>query len=130
MRDFVRPANWPFLVKVALAPLVALVATILVAVIGANGLATGSRAVDAGLVSASSTQELEQIAAGVQGINGNLYHILTQQAAHTKGLQAAAQLHALLADATHVAELLRNWRDTRATPAQRTCPPRSARNSC
>ncbi len=113
------PSNWPFLVKVSLAPMVALAATVLVALTGVNGLASDSRAVQSGLHSSNSTHELQMIADGIQGINGNLYHVLALQAAQTKGLKAADELHALLSEAERVSGLLRDWRNTYANAAQK-----------
>jgi methyl-accepting chemotaxis protein len=112
-------SNWPFLVKVALAPLMALAATIVVALIGAHGLSAGSHAVQSGLAASHSTHELEAIAAGVQGINGNLYHVLTLQAAQTKGLRAGDELKGMMAETVRVAGLLHDWRDQFATDTQK-----------
>jgi methyl-accepting chemotaxis protein len=113
------PSNWPFLVKVSLAPMVALAATVLVALTGMNGLASDSRAVQSGLTSSNSTHELQMIAEGIQGINGNLYHVLALQAAQTKGLKAADELHALLSETQRVSGLLLDWRNTYASAAQK-----------
>ena len=68
--------------------------------------------------SANSAHELEAIAAGVQEINGNLYHVLTLRGAQTKGLDTATEMRPLLLECDEVENLLRAWRDTRATPAQ------------
>ena len=119
MGRLLRPSNWPFLVKVSLAPLVALAATVIVALIGANGLREGSRSVKSELSSSNSTHQLQMIADGVQGINGNLYHVLALQAAQTKGLKATDDLHALLMETDRVVGLLRAWRDTYASAAQK-----------
>jgi len=114
-----RPSNWPFLVKMALAPVVALAVTIVVALIGAGGLTEEFRSVQSIQAAGESANDLQVISAGVQTINGKLYHILTLQAAHTKGFVPGPELHALLAENDRVAALLRAWRDTRATPAQK-----------
>jgi diguanylate cyclase (GGDEF)-like protein len=102
-----------------MAPIVALATTLVVSGLGIHGLTTGARALQSALFSAGSAHELEAIAAGVQGVNGNLYHVLTLRGAQIKGFDAASQLRPLLADCDRVARLLREWRDTRATPAQR-----------
>jgi diguanylate cyclase (GGDEF)-like protein len=105
--------------KLPVAPIVALTATLVVSALGIHGLGIGARALQSALRSAGSAHELESIASGVQGINGNLYHILTLRGAQTPGFNAATQLRPLLAECDRVAGLLRHWRDTRATPAQR-----------
>ncbi len=105
--------------KLPLAPMVALATTLVVSALGIHGLNTGARALQSALFSTGSAHELESIAAGVQGINGNLYHVLTLRGAQIKGFDAATQLHPLLSECDRVARLLREWRDTRATPAQR-----------
>ncbi len=119
LKLLLHPSNWPFLVKVSLAPMVALAATVLVALTGMNGLASDSRAVQSGLTSSNSTHELQMIAEGIQGINGNLYHVLALQAAQTKGLKAADELHALLSETQRVSGLLLDWRNTYASAAQK-----------
>jgi len=103
----------------SVAPFVALLTTIVVSLLGIHGLADGADALQSALRSANSAHELEAIAAGVQGINGELYHILTLRGAQTKGYHASAELHKLLAESNRVEALLRTWRDTQAMPAQR-----------
>ncbi len=114
-----RPSNWPFLVKVALAPLAGLLAMLYLAMLGSGGLSAGSRAVQSSVNSADSLLELEEISGSIQTINADLYHVLTMQAAQTKGLRAAEQLKAMLAQTSTVTDLLSQWRDQRATPAQK-----------
>jgi diguanylate cyclase (GGDEF)-like protein len=104
---------------VTAAPLVALATTVVVSVLGIYGLLTGAAALQSALRSAASAHELEAIAAGVQGINGNLYHVLTLRGAQTKGFNATAELRPLLAESNRVEGLLAAWRDRRATPSQR-----------
>jgi len=116
---FARPSNWPFLVKMALAPLVALAVTIMVALIGAGGLTREFRSVQTVQAAGESVNELQMVSAGVQGINATLYHTLTLQAAHTKGFKPGPELRAIMVETDRVAGLLRTWRDTRATPAQK-----------
>jgi diguanylate cyclase (GGDEF)-like protein len=101
------------------APIVALATTLVVSALGISGLTTGAMALQSALLSATSAHELESIAAGVQGINGNLYHVLTLRGAKSPGFDAATELHPLLTECDRVAGLLRTWRDRRATPAQR-----------
>jgi diguanylate cyclase (GGDEF)-like protein len=109
----------PKLLKITLAPLVALVATVVVSLLGIHGLMSGANALQSALRSANSAHELEAIAAGVQEINSNLYHVLTLRGAQTKGFNTATEMHPLLPKCDQVEILLRGWRDTRATPAQR-----------
>jgi diguanylate cyclase (GGDEF)-like protein len=109
----------PRWMRMTLAPLVALATTVAVSLLGIHGLLTGSNALNSALSSASSAHELEAIAAGVQEINGTLYHVLTLRGAQTKGFNAAAELAPVLAESDRVAGQLRAWRDTRAPPSQR-----------
>jgi diguanylate cyclase (GGDEF)-like protein len=102
-----------------LAPVAALATTVVVSVLGIHGLAAESQALQSALRSANSAHELEAIAAGVQEINGNLYHVLTLRGAQTKGFDATKALKPLLVETDTVVGMLRAWRDTRATPAQR-----------
>lgn len=105
--------------KLPVAPIVALATTLVVSALGIQGLTRGAGALQSALHSAASAHELESIAAGVQGINGSLYHVLTLRGAQTPGFNAADELHPLLAECDRVAGLLRHWRDTRASPSQR-----------
>ena len=107
------------MLTLTLGPSVALLATVVVSALGIHGLAAGASALQSALSSANSAHELEAIAAGVQEINGNLYHVLTLRGAQTKGYNGAAELRPLLVQSDKVAALLRVWRDTEATPAQR-----------
>jgi len=119
MPRFLRPANWPFLIKVALAPMVVLAASILLALIGAGGLTREWNSLQTIKQAGESVQELQAISEGVQDIDAKLYHILALQAAHTKGFVPGPELHAIAQDADHIAALLRNWRDSRATAGQK-----------
>jgi diguanylate cyclase (GGDEF)-like protein len=103
----------------ALGPIVALTTTVVVALLGIQGLRTGSHALQSALRSAGSAHELEAIASSVQGINGDLYHVLTLRGAQTKDFNATAELRPLLVESDRVVGLLEHWRDTQATPAQR-----------
>ncbi len=105
--------------NVTLAPILALVATAVVSGLGIHGLMADGDALKSALNSAASAHQLETIAAGMQGVNGNLYHILTLRGAQIKGFDGAAELHKVLADSNRVMQQLREWRDTRATPEQR-----------
>jgi hypothetical protein len=95
MVDVFRLANWPFLVKLGLGPLIALAAVLGVAWIGSGGLAESSRAVDSLVRVDEANGALARVAKGVQTINGTLYRVLTMQAAQTKGLDVAAELNPL-----------------------------------
>jgi methyl-accepting chemotaxis protein len=119
MPRFSQPANWPFLIKVALAPMVVLVAAIFLAVIGARGLTREWNSLQMVQQAGESVQELHAVSEGVQDIDGKLYHILALQAAHTKGFAPAPELHAIALDSDRIAGLLRAWRDTRATLLQK-----------
>ena len=108
-----------WLPKITMAPVVALATTLVVSGLGIHGLLTSADALQSALRSDASAQELQAIAAGVEDINGNLYHALTLRGAQTKDFDAHARLRQLLAESNRVAGLLRAWRDLRATSAQR-----------
>jgi diguanylate cyclase (GGDEF)-like protein len=110
-----RASRW---FNITAAPLVALATTVVVSLLGVHGLVTGGNALQSALRSAASAHELETIASGVQGINGNLYHVLTLRGAQTKGFNAAVELHPLMSECDRVAGLLTAWEGARATPAQ------------
>jgi methyl-accepting chemotaxis protein len=118
-----RPSTWPFLIKVGLAPMMALLALVAIAELGINALAATSAAIQSGLSSTASSHELHAVSDGVRDINGRLYRVLALQAAQTKGLNAADEVHAMIGETDRVANLLRQWSDARATPAQK---PRAA----
>jgi len=119
MSSLANPANWPFLIKMALAPMIVLAASILLAVIGARGLTREWHSVETVKLAGESVQELQAVSEGVQAIDEKLYHILALQAAHTKGFVPGPALHAIGEDTDRIAAQLRTWRDTRATDAQR-----------
>jgi methyl-accepting chemotaxis protein len=79
----------------------------------------GSEALRSGAESSAAVQELVAAADGVQEINGRLYRMLTMQAAHTAGLNAADELRAMLEATGRVDGLLQKWQDTRASAEQR-----------
>jgi methyl-accepting chemotaxis protein len=114
-----RLANWPFLVKLGLGPLIALAAVIGVAWIGSGGLAESSRTVDSLVRVDEANGALARAAKGVQTINGTLYRVLTLQAAQTKGLDAAAELNPLQLQIDSIAQTLRDYNARFATPAQK-----------
>ncbi len=114
-----RKADRPRLVKMTVAPAVALFATVVVSGLGIHGLVADGDALRSALNSAASAHQLETIAAGLQGVNGSLYHILSLRGAQIKGFDGAAELHKVLADSDRVMRQLRDWRDTRATAEQR-----------
>ena len=118
-RGFLHLSNWPFLAKMALGPLVALAATVAVAIIGARGLTREFQSVQTVHMAGESANDLQMVSAGVQGINARLYHVLTLQAAHTKGFVADTELHAIGVETDRVADLLRAWRDSRARAEQK-----------
>jgi diguanylate cyclase (GGDEF)-like protein len=109
----------PWLLKSSLAPIVALATTLVLSALGMHGLASGANALQSALHSANSAHQLETIAAGTQGINGELYHILTLHGAQAKEVERAGALRALLNETDRLAGLLRSWRDKYATAEQR-----------
>ncbi|WP_419730330.1 methyl-accepting chemotaxis protein [Lichenicola sp.] len=67
----------------------------------------------------SSSRELSQVASEVQTINGELFHVLTLNAAKTKGLDATAALKQLLPAIDKAAANLKAWESRHATVAQK-----------
>lgn len=119
MRRLTRIANWPFLLKVGLAPMLALVASGLVVLMAARGLSSQSSAIDRILAASVSSRSLSAVTASIADINGNLYHALTTDAAHEAGFNASTSLRALQSQADKVQGMLASWRDHDAAPAQR-----------
>lgn len=61
---------------------------------------------------------LTQASQGIQEINGRLYRVLSQQAAHTSGLNAAADLEALKLRVDAVSQILMGYRNEYAGPGK------------
>lgn len=120
MRRLTRIADWPFLLKVGLAPLLALIASGLVVSMAARGLSSQSGAIDRILAASVSSRSLSAIAASIAEINGNLYHALTRDAAHEAGFNASKALRALQSQADEVQAMLASWRNHDAAPGQRS----------
>jgi methyl-accepting chemotaxis protein len=113
-----RLSNWPILVKLAVAPGICVLASAIAVFIGMAGLGRG---VDTTSLLRSASQSVEQLKAvesGIQAINGDLYHLLTLQAAKTQGLNAADAVKNLLAETDHAADLLKTWVKDYATPEE------------
>jgi methyl-accepting chemotaxis protein len=98
-------------------PVLALAALVVLAASGISGLSAQSRIVAAVARGQSATRLLSQASSGIQEINGRLYRVLSQQAAQTKGLDAAAVLANLATRVDAVNALLGTYRDRYATPA-------------
>ncbi len=119
MMRFFRVSNWPFLIKLSLAPSVTLFALVVVVLIGLRGIQNNSTTTTALLDASSSTRELDKISGDVQMINGELFHVLTLSAAKTKGLDAATVLKQMLPQTDAAAAALKHWEAIHATPAQK-----------
>ena len=118
MKRYARLADWPILLKVLVAPCICLLAMGTALMLGIAGL---NRGVDTTTLlgnARDSVEQLHHVEAGVQGINGDLYHLLTLQAAKTPGLKPAESLKSLNEETDRVADLLRVWQTEHATPQQ------------
>ncbi len=93
---------------------------VLVAWVGSHSLSRTMQSVDDLRRSGEAGRQLAYAALGVQEINGTLYHVLALQAAHSATLDASAELDRLSTQIDAVAGQLTRWRDTYATPAQRS----------
>ena len=114
-----RVSDWPFIIKLSLAPAMTLLALFMIVLIAGRSLHTGSSTIDMMLDAGSSSRELSQVASQVQTINGELFHVLTLSAAKTKGLDAAASLTKLLPAIDRAAAGLKAWEAEHATAAQK-----------
>ena len=112
MLAYFRIANMPFLLKIALAPAVALAALAIVTWNGANSITSQSGSIATVARSGDSNEVLIGALVGIQQINGSLYRILALRAASTKGLDSAAELQALNGRIDNVVHQLTVYRDT------------------
>ncbi len=119
MMRLLRVSNWPFLIKLSLAPTVTLIALVMVVLIGIRGIQNSSTTTRSLLEASESTRQLNEIADDVQMINGEIFHVLTLSAAKTKGLDAMSQLRRMLPRADAAATALKHWEDNYATAAQK-----------
>ena len=120
MNRFFRIADWPFMVKLSLAPAVAVGLMILLAVTGMGGIATQSASVAKIIeTSVDGNALLADAQIGVQSINGGLYRVLALQAAKTPGLDADGELKKLGGRIDLVVAKLTQYRDRFATPEQK-----------
>ncbi|WP_419759227.1 methyl-accepting chemotaxis protein [Acidisoma sp.] len=109
-------SDWPFRLKLISGPALALVALTLLAWFGIFGLTQQSRIVAHVADSQAATRMLTQASQGIQEINGRLYRVLSQQAAHTSGLNASADLEALKISVDAVSKILTGYRTEYAGP--------------
>ena len=120
MNRFFRIADWPFTVKLGLAPAVAVGLMILLAETGMRGIATQSTSVAQIIeTSVDGNALLVQAQIGVQSINGGLYRVLALQAAKTSGLDADAELKKLGGQIDLVVAKLSLYQDHFATTEQK-----------
>ncbi|HWK47386.1 MAG TPA: HAMP domain-containing protein, partial [Stellaceae bacterium] len=121
MNRLFRIADWPFIVKLGIAPAVAVGLMILLAVTGMGGLATQSASVGKIVeTSVEGTALLADAQNGVQLINGGLYRVLALQAAKTPGLDADAELKKLNGQIDLVVAKLTEFRDRFPAPEQKS----------
>ena len=114
-----RLRNWPFAVKLTLAPLLALCAMVGIAWIGEHTLSGIVQVVDDLQRGGEAGRSLALVSQGVQEINGTLYRVLALQAAGSKTLNAPLVLDQLLGHVDDVANELTLWRDRYASEDQR-----------
>jgi methyl-accepting chemotaxis protein len=120
MNRLLRIADWPFLVKLGLAPAVAVGLMILLALTGLSGIATQSASVDKIIqTSVEGSALLAEAQNGVQAINGGLYRVLALKAAKTPGLDSDAELKKLGSQIDLVVAKLAQFRDRFATEEQK-----------
>jgi len=111
-------SDWPFRLKLIFGPALALVALTLLARFGIVGLAEQSRIVAHVSDSQAATRMLTQASEGIEAINGRLYRVLSQQAAHTSGLNATADLEALKGRVDAVSQMLTIYKVRYAGPGK------------
>ena len=111
-------SDWPFRLKLISGPVLALVALTLLAWFGIVGLTQQSRIVAHVADSQAATRMLTQASQGIQEINGRLYRVLSQQAAHTTGLDATADLEALKLRVDAVNQILTSYKVHYAGPGK------------
>ncbi|MTJ79985.1 MAG: HAMP domain-containing protein [Telmatospirillum sp.] len=120
LHTVIRISDWPFPIKLAIAPLVSIAMMISVALISLGALTTQSATMDRVLVRSSDGNMLLQEASdGIQSVNGNLYRILALQAAGTKGLDVATEIGRLDSRLDQVQQRLSQYRDRFARSDQR-----------
>jgi methyl-accepting chemotaxis protein len=113
-----RLSDWPILAKTVVAPAVAVLAAVVTVMLAVSGLDLGITSANRLVESSNSVHEVRAVDAGVRAINGDLYHLLTLQAAKTPGLKTAELLKQLTADTDRVAGMMKAWADRYGTPEQ------------
>ena len=120
MKSLLRIADWPFMLKLSLAPAVAVLLLIWLAETGNSGITTQSAGMDKVIaVSVEGNALLADAQNGVQSINGGLYRVLALQAAKTQGLDADAELKRLGGQIDAVVAKLQQFHDKYAAAEQK-----------
>jgi len=115
MLSRLRLADLPFLIKIGVAPMVALAMMVWLAFMAGSGISSQSHTITRVAQSGAGAEKLNQALIGVQEINGSLYRTLSLRAANTKGLNAAQELKSLKTRIDGVVKTLTEYRDNFAT---------------
>ncbi|MGD0433772.1 MAG: methyl-accepting chemotaxis protein [Acetobacteraceae bacterium] len=119
LRSLMRISDWPFLVKLAAGPALALAALGLLAWLGISRIGEQSLTAETLIRDHEATARLNNAAKGILTINGRMYRVLALQAAQTADLDAADELKKLETMVDDVNATLREYRDRDATAAQK-----------
>lgn len=120
MRKRLRLADWPFALKLGLAPAVAVTLMVALALTGNRGIAEQSAGMAKVIeLSVEGSALLAQAQSGIQSINGGLYRVLALQSAKAGNLDANAELKRLGGQINEVVAKLAQFRDRFATPEQK-----------
>ena len=120
---FINPfkiSSWPFAVKLGISPVIALVMTAFIAMVGVNGVNRQSQSLDRVVHDAVGGGGLLMKAENeIQAVNGGIYRVLALQAAKTAGLDAATELKRLSIQVDSAVADLKQYRDGWATAADK-----------
>jgi methyl-accepting chemotaxis protein len=119
LRSMLRISDWPFLLKLAAGPALALAALGLLAWLGINRIGEQARTAQTLIHDHEATARLTQAAKGILTINGQMYRVLALQAAQTADLNATDELKKLESMVNDVNATLREYRDRDATATQK-----------
>ncbi len=107
-----RLSSWPFAVKLGISPLIALVMTAIISVVGLRVVNAQSQSLDHVVHEAvNGSRLLFNAKDAIQGVNGGIYRVLSLQAAKTPNLDAAGQLKRLSSRVDQAAADLKKYRD-------------------
>lgn len=117
MTGFFRLSSWPFAVKLGISPLIALIMTSFIAVIGLRGVAAQSQSMNAVVHDGvKGSGLLFKAKDEIQSVNGGIYRILSLQAAKTANINSVEQLQGLSTKVDQAVTGLKKYRDGWASP--------------